>query len=787
MTHRFARWLVLPFLVASACSQADGGPRAEPVLSAPIVLTPADDGGSFYRGSGPGTIDVVASVLDGAALATQVNLSVLLPGGTSPSLVVGGALTGMDADGTRHFRFSIPRDVGDRLDGTAPATLTVEAFWSHAYHVSEPTDLRLDGVPPAVAIAADAAWHGRDETVWVEMFAEDAGSGLGSAGLVGLDGSWSAGSCGFGVCSVALDLAAAPPDVEAPFAFTATVTDRVGNACFRVGSRQVDGKAPSIAALEIFPASGAPGAGQVTFPPARAGTGHDGATFLISDRIHVSATVTGVAGYPFPPTLTLGYPHHWTPIAGLPWSCAGDTCTLEAEIALDDPATGGIHGVTDSLVVTIYAVDWVGNHGSLESAPIAVTRRWWKRKIAGLEITGLSLHPRGDVVVVGTTMNSASTQDTVFGLRREGPFGPDGAGCATDGIRWCYGSADSLGDVPGSAAVGADSGLGAQDARIYLSSSSGRVVALDRDGTKLWAATLPSSQVATSPAVGTFDVTGAGATELAFVGATNGKLAVLREDAAAPGTAVVSSIQLADPLSQSAPLLAGGALFAATTAAAVRLPVTPGGQLGTASAYTESAPSLGGIVDAGGGLLYAATRGYPGTPVLQQFTSASLDRGWTTDPALTARSTADPIVGVGRVYVPADTANHELIEIDTATLASREIYTLGWQPNGTLLGSDGLLYISLDFGQVLVVDPVTNLYRWTDDTGSSAYGGAVAAPVMDCGGHLFVGSGDTVTAYLTGASGMADAPWPRARRDARSSGNTGALRAGIRADGACAE
>jgi hypothetical protein len=433
--------------------------------------------------------------------------------------------------------------------------------------------------------------------------------------------------------------------------------------------------------------------------------------------------------------------------------------------------------------VTIYSSDWF-TQSSLQSVPIAVTRRWWTRQLSGLKITGLSLHPAGDLVVVGTPDYSHS-QNTVFGLRREGPFGPDGAGCATDGARWCYGGADSLGEVYGPAAIGADSSAGAQDATIYITSGAGRVVALDRDGAKRWAATLPSS-VAGGPAVGTFDVDGLGAAELVFVAADDGTLSVLREDVATPGAAVVSSIQLADPVSYSAPLLSGGALFVSTTAAAQRVPVTTAGQLGTPVAYAESASSLGGIVDGGSGLLYAAGRRFP-SPFVQQFTSATLERGWANDPVLASTATADPIVGADRVYVPIYAGSAQLLEIDTSTLATREVASPGWAPNGPLLGSDGLLYLALDYGHLLVVDPVTHLYSWSDDLDPSGWGRDSSASVMDCAGHLFVGSGDTVVAYITDARGMADAPWPRARRDSRGSGNAEALRAGIRAGGACAE
>ena len=51
---------------------------------------------------------------------------------------------------------------------------------------------------------------------------------------------------------------------------------------------------------------------------------------------------------------------------------------------------------------------------------------------------------------------------------------------------------------------------------------------------------------------------------------------------------------------------------------------------------------------------------------------------------------------------------------------------------------------------------------------------------MDCAGRLFVASGARVYAFLTDDQGLADTPWPSLRRDARNTGNAGALKYGIR-------
>ena len=51
---------------------------------------------------------------------------------------------------------------------------------------------------------------------------------------------------------------------------------------------------------------------------------------------------------------------------------------------------------------------------------------------------------------------------------------------------------------------------------------------------------------------------------------------------------------------------------------------------------------------------------------------------------------------------------------------------------------------------------------------------------MDCQGRVFVGAGATVYAFLSDDHGLGDTPWPTLRRDARNTGNAGALRYGVR-------
>ena len=66
------------------------------------------------------------------------------------------------------------------------------------------------------------------------------------------------------------------------------------------------------------------------------------------------------------------------------------------------------------------------------------------------------------------------------------------------------------------------------------------------------------------------------------------------------------------------------------------------------------------------------------------------------------------------------------------------------------------------------------------------------AAAMDCQGRYYVGVGDpgqqqTIYAFISDDRGLADTSWPSGRRDSRNSGNSTALKYGVRlTGGACA-
>jgi hypothetical protein len=77
------------------------------------------------------------------------------------------------------------------------------------------------------------------------------------------------------------------------------------------------------------------------------------------------------------------------------------------------------------------------------------------------------------------------------------------------------------------------------------------------------------------------------------------------------------------------------------------------------------------------------------------------------------------------------------------------------------------MYLVLADGSINAVNVADGSSQWNAKPGTASS----AAPSMDCSGHLYVGIGDTVYAYITDARGLGNTPWPKFHRDSRNSGN----------------
>jgi hypothetical protein len=404
-------------------------------------------------------------------------------------------------------------------------------------------------------------------------------------------------------------------------------------------------------------------------------------------------------------------------------------------------------------------------------------------------ISGLAIHPAGDVIVTVNPATNAYLVNTVFGLHNNGPFSADGAGCATGGVRWCYGTAASdpgnqpLGAVKSAPVIGQESAPGAKDSRIYLSADGQRLVALDLNGARKWL----SCEVAMSPptpVVGTYTINSS-PVELA-VGTTKdngGRLCSAYESSTGNATFHFSGAALA-PFTVSSPIIdAYGTIYLANNSTVNGTTINADGTFAALSSYGSGASLLSGLAydDSNPGnpsslFLYAASMDGAATikPLQQIAPGLPPTRGWASpDPNLGSAATGDPILTsttVSRVptLVHVPTAGGHLMQVTIADKTVATVHTFtGANPNTPLLASDNRLYLSLTDGSVQVVNVPGGSVQWSYQAGTSS----TAAPTMDCAGHLYVGVDQAVYAFITDAQGLKDTPWPKFHRDSRNSGD----------------
>ena len=779
---------------AAADAPADaGGP---PVIAAPVVVTPFDDGVKFFEGAAAGTLAVTVTLKGiGAAIAeSTIRLAYQPPANPAVQLVT-GTRTAIDADGTLHYQFALPRAAGlacgasgtTACDGALPTVLSVAASDQLGRaSTSAPANVFFDGVAPAVTVDTDPTWHPTSATLTVKVTIDD-GSGAGidptAARLNDPGGSGTLVGCTGNVCTFSVPASQFGAG-EGTLALTAVGADKVGNASTGNGTRLVDGKPPVVTLTKIYPSGGAAGSGVVAYPAAVARTGYTGSTFFLNDSVHVSATlVDGASGISAASVqLRIDGTTTGAPFGATATCSDSQHCTLEADVVLNAPGNGafGYASGAGNYSLSVLGSDAVFNAGASAAVTVAATRFWWSRQIAaGNVISGVAVHTTGDVVV--TTLAGASA-DTVFGLFANGPFGPTGVGCATGGVRWCYGGADAVGSVAAAPAIGEESAAGARNSRIYVGSNgSGKLLALDATGVRKWIASA-STAFTTAPAVGKVAITGFGAQETAVVGGLDGAFHAAREDALTPGTAVLASGGTGDVFQSSSPVLTGGAFYAANLTSAQRIAILPNGSFGVPSPYAASATALGDVAFGGSNLLYAASTSDTTGPLQQFVAQVPPVRGWAADPTLGGRAAAGPLVASGVVFA-ATVSPSNLLAVTIANQQVRTVQTFGARVTSLLLGSDGRAYVTLADGNVHAVNAADGTSQWNLKPGTTA-----TAVAMDCAGHLYVAVGDSLFAYLTDAQGLANAPWPKARRDSRNSGNSDLSTLwGARVSGVCAQ
>jgi len=762
-------------------------PTDAPAFSNIAVSTPAGytdpNGRAFFDTAGP-PLSVSASISGRAGVdPATVCLRIAGESGACPH-------PGSAGPGTT-FTFALPRPSGS-FNGTSPLDFTIAATSpTGRSSTSAVQHVYFDNQPPAIAVAGDPAPYARSlldggaAPVAISVTIADP-TGVVSPQLVSGSNTLAPASVSGSAYTFALDPRDAPAGAEGPYAFQLRATDGLGHQSVVAATRNIDDAPPTLAVIKIYNSdAGEPDAG-VTYPALVANTGWTGSTFIYNDVVHVKGSITDVSGIASASLRVNGIDLDGGVAAGAarPLGCSATsaTCAFDLVLALNDPQNGAFHTGTSTfdagasvgavpsgmLQIAIDAQDNAVAYGGTPAAhpaptsvtPARTTRLLWLMTLSGAAVSGLAVHPSGDLIV---TMDGG-TGDTVYDLASDQPL-----------TRWGVTLSASVpaDGVIGTPAIGAGD---AGNARIYVASAIGDLYALNPDGGAAWTNVTLANLFVVGPSVAQANTSGGTVDEIIVPDGVNSGSSLWRATSGADVTSVAS----ANRDFHAAPLILDGGVYFATQSNSsggmthlTRHPLASDGRLdaGVIDSANPGVPYFGLVTD--GKNLYAATRPDAGGGVLVGVDPslnllASWDAGMLTD-ALAG----EPTFGIDRKLYGANLAN-QVFAFDAGTGAATPFVTLTGVGMTPLQGSDGHVYLPRRPSSVDAYDG--NLLSWT----FQSPGQILRYGTMDCAGRLFVASGATVYAFLTDDHGLADTPWPSLRRDARNTGNAAAPKYGIR-------
>jgi hypothetical protein len=462
----------------------------------------------------------------------------------------------------------------------------------------------------------------------------------------------------------------------------------------------------------------------------------------------------------------------------LPGCTADGTKSITFDISalsLIDAKNGRLGAGTGNLQLVIVAGDAiVGTPNMLPEAPqaIAVTRLWWSRQFTPDAVTGIAVHPDGDVIVT----SNASVNDSVVVLFRDGPFHSDAGG-----VNWSF----RAGTIPGGPAIGTD----AAGQPIYVggvvSATIRNILSLKSDAppTVIWSAPVnaaPTDAPAVAP--GAIQVGGVANCEAVVAGGGSLILAACQVPGSQGGSNAAVRIGSASPGAietvGNAPItIAGGAIYASTDKSIARTVLLSDGTLDIPVRFANSSGgNYTGVLPVGDGRLVSGS-GRDNSIYGVAFNGTGFDPGFTAN--VNAIIQGMPIFNSASAisFVTGDNKLHSM-----TTGGADSVIAPVTAPGGTpLLGHDGISYVGRN-GAITAILPSGNV-GWEVALPAKA----TVAPTMDCAGALYVAASDSVYAVITDMmsdpnnAGLADTPWPKFQRDSRNTGNADIpIRYGVR-------
>jgi hypothetical protein len=771
-------------------------PTDAPAFSNIAVSTPADytdpNGRAFFDTAGPPLS--VSATITGRAGVDPATVCLRVAGESGACLHPGTAGSG------NTFTFPLPRPSGS-FDGTTPLDFTIAAASpTGRASTSAVQHVYFDNQPPAIAVAADPTPYARSlldggaAPIAVSVTITDPTGVVSPQLLSGSKTLEPAGVSG-SVYTFQLDPADAPAEMEGPYTFNVRATDGLGHQSIVAATRTIDGAPPTLAVIKIYNSdAGEPDAG-VTYPPPLANTGWTGSTFIYNDVVHVKGSITDVSGIASASLRINGIDLDGGVAMGAarPLGCTtSTTCAFDLVLALNDPQNGAFHTGTSTfdagafvgavpagmLQIAIDAQDNAVAYGGTPAAhqgptsmtPARTTRLLWLMPLGFAAVSGLAVHPSGDVIVAldGGTV-TIDGGNAVYDLAPDQPR-------TRWGVTLSASAPAVMADgVNGPPAIGAGD---ATSARIYVASAFGDLYAFTPDGSVAWTNVTSASLFAVGPSITPANTSGGTVDEMIVPDGVGGGSSQLWR--ATSGTDV-TSVASADRDFHAAPLILDGGVYFATQSTSnggmthlTRHPLASDGGLdaGVIDSANPGVPYFGLVTD--GKNLYAATRpAAHGGILVGVDSSLKILPSWDGGVVLTDGLAGEPTFGIDGKLYGANLAN-QVFAFDAGTGAATPFVTLTGVGMTPLQGSDGHVYFPRRPFSVDAYDG--NLLSWT----FQSPGPILRYGIMDCAGRLFVASGATVYAFLTDDHGLADTPWPSLRRDARNTGNAAAPKYGIR-------
>src|SRR6267142_4291423 len=392
-----------------------------PGISGVAVATPADytdpQGRAFFDTPGP-PLSVSASIA-GTAGVNASSVCLKISGETDPCPHPG---TGSGST----YVFTLPRPAAP-FDGSTPLQFTITAASTSGHSLtSAAQNVYFDNQPPAVSVAPDSTPYARTlsdggaAAINVSVTIVDP-TGVVSPQLLSGSAVVAPARSDGGVYVFQLDPRNAPAGAEGPYAFHVRALEHLGHDGGADATRVVDDKAPVISGVQVY--KDVPDGGGVTYPAAVANTGWTGATFVYSDTVHVQGTITDVSGVGSATLhvdgigldggVSLGT------VRSLGCTAGASSCPFSLDVTLNDAGselhTGTATFDAGSAVGNVpagmlrFTIDAKDNAVAFGGAPAGnqtssitqarTTRLLWQNTLAGNAVSGLAVHPDGDLIV----------------------------------------------------------------------------------------------------------------------------------------------------------------------------------------------------------------------------------------------------------------------------------------------------------------------------------------------------------------------------------------------------